>query len=70
MAISRNLILLKNKELDDSWTEILKRKKGAPRNEGKSTEVYENKRQEILDLGMSTELIENTWDGLIFYRSY
>jgi hypothetical protein len=45
------------------------RKKGAPRNEGISTEVYENKGSGKRLLGMSTEVVEIMEDSGIFYRN-
>jgi hypothetical protein len=69
MAESQDFILLKNNELDDSCEETPKGKKGAPRNEGMSTEVYENKGPKISCLGMSTELIENAADIFVLCRS-
>jgi hypothetical protein len=44
-------------------------KKGAPRNEGISTEVYENTDPQKRNRGMSTEVVENPDVKSFFYRS-
>jgi hypothetical protein len=64
-------ISLKYKQLVGSWMAVQRRKKGAPRNEGISVDVYENKgskngchafcrcyRNKIV-IGISTYVIEN-----------
>jgi hypothetical protein len=54
---ARKLLLLKSKDLTNKWRP-LGLKKGAPRNEGISVDIHENKGQKNIDLGASVDVIE------------